>query len=234
VDYLNLDRAQDLLRRRVIGVPVAFSDFCYCMAGGLPRDLIRAFRGLFEEHIRSNSGGSDLSALCGSLVRADLQSKLHAVSVAAKGDMSEQEVDRLFASISKLESLLEPIDCLPGSCPALLELCTKFLDEAGQGQDGGASPDEAATKREITASLSTELGVYLYYCVTLLEFFGREDLDEETLRAAENSGALDRLARARQFFAFRTSRAKAAITDFRERQGMAIPESVALSSGTPE
>jgi hypothetical protein len=75
-------------------------------------------------------------------------------------------------------------------------------------------------RREETASLSTELGVYLYYSVTLVEFFGQEDLSPETLKAAEESGALEQLARARQFFAINPRIAESVIAGFREQYSM--------------
>jgi len=233
VDYLSFDRAQRLLRRRVIGVPVPFSHFCHCMAGGLPRDLIRTFRGLFEEHTQLKSDESDLSTLCSSLIRSDLKSKLRAVSVAAKDIMLEPEVDQLFGRIRKLESLLGPSDCFPGSCPASLESSRDLLATTSQEPGGQAEPAEVMAKREKIASLSTELGVYLYYCVTLLEFFGQQNFDMEILKAAENSGALDQLAGARQFLAICPSIAKSTIAEFRERHGMAIPRGVSTSPGTP-
>jgi hypothetical protein len=234
VDYLNLDKAQRLLRRRVIGVPIPFSHFCHCVAGGLPRDLIRTFRDLFEEHTRSNSDESNLSALCASLIRSDLKAKLRAASIAAKDVRLEQEVDQLFESIRKLESLLEPTDCFPGNCPAVLESCRDLLPLASQELGRQTEPEEVAAKREKIASLSTELGVYLYYCATLLEFFGRRNFDMESLKAAEHSGELDQLARARQFFAISPSIAKSVISDFRKRHDMAILDGISTKPSTPE
>jgi hypothetical protein len=100
-DYLDLDTAQRLLRRRVIGVPIPFLDFCHCMAGGLPRDLVRIARGLFDEQKQLNSSGNSLATLCSSLIRSDIKVKLHAVSVAttdvaARGSSPESEVNEDF------------------------------------------------------------------------------------------------------------------------------------------
>jgi len=226
-DYLNLERAQRLLRRRVIGVPVPFLDFCHCMAGGLPRDLIRIFRALFDEHLQSNSGESSLSTLCGSLIRADLKSKLLAASISAKDTMLDLEVKQLFDRIRKLEALLDSPDCFPKSCPDLLTGSRDLLESTSQESTQQAESAEVAAKREKIALLSAELGAYLYYCVTLVQFFGREDLDQETLKAAESSGELERLARARQFLAINPRMAESELADFRQTYNMDAPSDVA-------
>jgi hypothetical protein len=226
-DYLNLERAQRLLRRRVIGVPVPFLDFCHCMAGGLPRDLIRIFRALFDEHLQSNSGESSLSTLCGSLIRADLKSKLLAASISAKDTMLDLEVKQLFDRIRKLEALLGSPDCFPKSCPDLLTGSRDLLESTSQESTQQAESAEVAAKREKIALLSAELGAYLYYCVTLVQFFGREDLDQETLKAAESSGELERLARARQFLAINPRMAESELADFRQTYNMDAPSDVA-------
>jgi hypothetical protein len=226
-DYLNLERAQRLLRRRVIGVPVPFLDFCHCMAGGLPRDLIRIFRALFDEHDQSNSGESSLSTLCGSLIRVDLKSKLLAASISAKDTMLDLEVRQLFDSIRKLEALLDSPDCFPKSCSGLLTISRDLLESTSQESTQQAEFAEVAAKRERIALLRAELGAYLYYCVTLLEFFGREDLNQETLKAAESSGELERLARARQFLAINPRMAESELADFRQTYDMDAPSDVA-------
>ena len=232
-DYLNLKGAQRLLRRRVIGVPVPFLDFCHCMAGGLPRDLIRIFRSMVEEHQQADGGESSLSTLCGSLIRADLKAKLRAAAVAAKDIMLEPEVNRLFKRIAKLESLLESPDGFSLGSSELLVHYKELLASASQEPTQQAEPAEVTAKRERMASLSTELGVYLYYSATLLEFFGQEDFSIEALQAAENSGVsegkgtLDQLARARQFFAISPRTAEMVIADFREAHDMQSPDVMA-------
>jgi len=108
VDYLDLGRAQQLLRRRVIGVPVPFLDFCHCMAGGLPRDLIRVFRDLFEDRRQAGTGADDLSTLCSFLVQSDLKSKLRAASIEARDITLEAEAKagQVFSEIRRLEAAL--------------------------------------------------------------------------------------------------------------------------------
>jgi hypothetical protein len=102
-----------------------------------------------------------------------------------------------------------------------------LLESTSQESTQQAESAEVAAKREKIALLSAELGAYLYYCVTLLQFFGREDLDQETLKAAESSGELERLARARQFLAINPRMAESELADFRQTYNMNAPSDVA-------
>ena len=233
VDYLNLDKAKRLLRRRVIGVPVPFLDFCHCMAGGLPRDLIRTFRSMYAEHAKraedaenaehtqQGSGESSLSMLSSSLIRADLRSKLRATSVAAsivaKDIAFGSEGKELFSRISELEASLESSDELSSICESLLAKYRKLSDNSTAEEPANQSElsEAAAKRRERLTSLSDELEVYLHYCATLQNFFGQEDLGPETLRAAEDSG-IEQLAKARQHFAISPRMVEAAVALFQE------------------
>jgi hypothetical protein len=223
VDYFSLDSAQRFLRRRVIGVPVPFLDFCYCMAGGLPRGLVRTLRSLFEE-VQANPDRNSLSALCASLVRSDLKGMLRTASVVAGREVVEEwHATQLFRGIRKLESLLDEPEYFPKNHPALLESYEEFLlISQGWRSDQQAEPSEVVASREKIASISTELGVYLYFLATLLEIFASEPLNEDTLRTAEDSGALDRLARARQYFTSSLSTAESAIREFRREFHMRV------------
>jgi len=222
VGYLNLHKARRLLRRRVIGVPVPFLDFCHCMAGGLPRDLIRIFRSLYAlhaEHIQANSGESSLSMLCNSLIRTDMSSKLRATSIAAKDIAFGSEGKELFSRISDLEVSLESSDELSSICKRLLANYRKLSDNPTSEEPANQSEpsEDAAKRREKLTSLSDELEVYLYYCATLQDFFGQEDLSPETLRAADELRTLEQLVRARQYFAINPRTVEPAITDFRQK-----------------
>jgi len=146
--------------------------------------------------------------------------------------MLEPEVNELFNRIAKLESLLESPDGFSLRSSELLVHYKELLASASQEPAHQVEPAKVAAnkKRERMALLNTELGVYLYYSATLLEFFGQEDFSVEALQAAENSGVsegtgtLNQLARARQFFAISPSIAEMAITDFREAHEMQSPD----------
>jgi hypothetical protein len=201
------------------------------MAGGLPRDLIRSFRTLFEERGRVEDGENDLATLCSSLIRSDLKSKLRAVSVEAQKVTLEPAVSRLFRTIRELESLLDKSTPLPRLCSQLQESYRRLLDVtahelANQAESSDIS-DERATERERLSSLSKELGLYVYYSVTLLEFFCGSGFDIDDLKTAESGspgslGTLDQLVKARQSFSVNLDIAQTTITDFREARNMGI------------
>jgi GTPase SAR1 family protein len=221
MDYLDLQKSQRLLRRRVIGVPVPFLDFCHCMAGGLPRDFIRTFRALFEELSRATSGEASLARLSDSLLKADLRAKLHAASMAATDKMQEMNVDHLVETIRRTESLLKSRSDVLSEFSGLLDSYRDLLRHGRSGIEANPAltqdnPDEVTRKSEKLASVSTELGVYLYYVLTLSEFFGRKDLNQDLLKEAENSGWLDRLVTARHLISVSPSMAESEIATFRK------------------
>lgn len=47
VDPLSTDETIELLQRRLIGIPYSYAILCHIVAGGLPRDILRAVRDLF-------------------------------------------------------------------------------------------------------------------------------------------------------------------------------------------
>ena len=53
VNYLTLPKAWQLLVSRVLGTSASFAAVCCCLSGGLPLDLIRACRDLYDELIRN-------------------------------------------------------------------------------------------------------------------------------------------------------------------------------------
>lgn len=58
IGYLDLAESRRVLESRVTGVPVPFQCLCHCLAGGLPRDLIRSMRELVYHHnVEAGPGG---------------------------------------------------------------------------------------------------------------------------------------------------------------------------------
>jgi hypothetical protein len=211
VDYLNLEEAQHLLRRRVIGLPTPFLYFCFCMSGGLARDLIRPCRNLLElaqAHLAEN----DLSKLCSLLIKSDIKSKLRAVSIAARKIALKSEVNQFFDKIRQLEITME-------TSPALLKSCQGLFNNLSQQMTQKSVSEAVISKYEKWVELNTELTVYLYYSATLLEFFDKK-LDPEKWKDLESSGELDKLVRARQFFAISPHAANSIISDFRNANGI--------------
>ena len=64
-----------------------------------------------------------------------------------------------------------------------------------------------------------QIGTYLYYVCTIVEFFG-EVIEESTFKNDENSGMFDELAEAHHLLGFYPILAEKIITDFRIKHGM--------------
>lgn len=216
VDYLNFAGAKRLLRERVTGKPIPFFALSYCLAGGLPRDLIRNFRALLELSQRDDSNGpaqKDLATLCCNLVKEDLKGKIRAVGVAAKRLEVEPEAGKFLENAYRLDTdSLTPAHLLT-TIPSLL------LEKPVPVANNDAAKN-LFKKHEDLTNLKRELTVYSYYLMTLLEFFNK-NLTQVVLEPAEKAGAgLDLLARARQALAVDPNITREQIDQFRKDQGM--------------
>ncbi|MFI9812857.1 NACHT domain-containing protein [Saccharothrix variisporea] len=75
VSRLSLTQTRRLLVQRVLRLPEPYVWLCHALSAGLPRDLNRTVRQLYD--IRAATGVSDLGALAGELVRQDLEVVTH-------------------------------------------------------------------------------------------------------------------------------------------------------------
>jgi hypothetical protein len=220
VPYLNLEAAKTLIKRRVIGMPIPFVCFCYCMSGGLARDLIRTCRNLLEQ-VHQAPEKNSLSTLCSSLIKTDIKSKLRATSAAAKDNNLEPELTNLLKEIQHIETSLEELP------PSLLKCC----DDLSYGVTNISAQqheyEEVLVKRNKITSLRDELGSYLYYAVTMLDFFNK-DTDVATFKEEKGLKALEQLAKARQSLSISPGIARSVITDLRELLNMDIFETQSL------
>jgi hypothetical protein len=232
VDYLDPEQARNLLRRRVIGMPVPFLDLCYCMSGGLARDLIRVCRTLFQAR-RTEETENTLAALSESMVRADIHDKLRATSIAARDATTEREADELFRIMRKLEvtvgngrTVSDLHSELLSSCKSLLSDITAHPTSSAARQPYKAvtrllrslqqlSTGDVAGESEKSTSLRTELGVYLYYMLTLLQFFAGPR-GPKTSGDEYDSDAIHRLARVRQLLSENPHFTRSELTTIRE------------------
>jgi hypothetical protein len=225
VRYLDLEGARRLLGRRVLGLPVPFVCLCYCLSGGLPRDLIRAARKLTD--IPSSEQPPGLAHVTCRLVSQDLAGKTEAVVAAAKRIDLEPEV-------SQILSWIEMLDLSDLSAERLLAHCRWFDESDGPRIVNDPAHESSRASRQSLFRLTRELVGLYYYCATLLEIF-HDGLEPSRLKAAEQSksgvGSLDRLARCRQSFAINARVAWVAVSKFREAwdlPSMAFPEVLLL------
>jgi hypothetical protein len=211
VDYLTLDESRAVLGSRVIGLPVPYQCLCHCMAGGLPRDLIRVTRELVHQEKRNKA--TSLGGLCHAVVEAELRAKMAGaleVSRETGGEGSEW-VQKWLDEQAAVET---GVDWLQGSV-------------AGLASWNGLRED---IKPSAAAELAFEVGTFNYYAATLLELFTDDSEFIDFLRADPEStevsptaiGVLEMLTKARQQFAIGPGLAWESIEAARDRQNLPV------------
>lgn len=172
VDYQALASSKRLLSRRVLNVPDPYLCFCHILAGGLPRDLIRVCRALFDA--RAVAGRNSLTDICTKVVFEDVRTKLRAMAVAAE---RQPDLSRNFVS-----------HLLAGPPDSGTEMW-KLIDVLERDQSAGGADNGGATKK---TTMPTEALLYMYFSVTILELFER--MDEAWWRKGQDNGLFERLA----------------------------------------
>ena len=215
-----------MLARRVLGLPAPFAGLCYCLSGGLPRDLIRAARRLIDiphpsiDIPHPSIDELELGNATSKLLRDELALKTGAVVAAAMRIDLEPEV-------SQVIRWADALDFTDLRSEELLNHCRRFeRDDILSGNMTGER-ESSQISRQSLSRLSRELLGFYYYSSTLLEFFG-DDFEPARLQEAEKSDAgirsLDFLARSRNTFAINASVAWAAVSKFRRAWGMDVLE----------
>jgi hypothetical protein len=231
--YLSYGESRSLLERRVVGLPAAYLCLCHCMAGGLPRDLIRVARELIqvarrelrslrqarinnEDSHRAIADSLTLAMIANGLVRADLEDRIAATLIALHQTRG-LEIDELAAWIDDVRTRVMSGKIL--AAENLLTLCMSYPT---------ATEDDADTSRLEEAGVrATRLGLglvgALYYSATLLELFA-DNLGEAEIRRIESDeyGSAERLAAARQAFATSAMLAWPRISSFREAWNLQV------------
>ncbi|MEV6521630.1 hypothetical protein AB0M43_06825 [Longispora sp. NPDC051575] len=201
VRYLNLADTGALLRSRTVGIAEPFVALCHCLAGGLPRDLIRVARAL------AAARGTELGDVCRELVGADLRRKIDATCAVIARQVDAEP----YASL-----LMRHLDAHATPDPAVL------LAAVGAPPVTDRPVDLTAEDHALLVRLQHEALGYLYHCATVLEVFDA-GLTADRFGAARDgagAGSLDALARARQLFAVNSRLAWLTIGGFRAAWGL--------------
>jgi hypothetical protein len=225
-----------LLQRRVVGLSAAYLCLCQCLAGGLPRDLVRVARDLVETG-RRHTRMCDVVA---ALVQLDIRGRTHATMIALRTISARLEIEPMALWIDQISACLAgwPTARRDASVPMselraqeLLELCGRYPADVydvtlaaaeGKGMEGAAS----AARR-----LGLGLAGSLYYLATVIELF-RDDRTKTEFQELDGSKTsttktrqVEYLARARQAFAISPVIAWKQISEFRASWNMSVLDS---------
>ncbi|WP_189049388.1 P-loop NTPase fold protein [Micromonospora sonchi] len=137
-----------LLRHRLSGVPSCFWMLCHCLAGGMPRDVLRVARMMFELHRRSTVG-KELDAMTAQLVALEVQAVKRGFQQRIVRDVAE-------GGDPKLVKLM--------SDPQWPKITARGLRTAADELLADPEPTEA----------STALAAALLYYSVVLEVFRRD------------------------------------------------------------
>lgn len=185
VEFQSLSSSKRLLSRRVLNLPDPFLCFCHVLAGGLPRDLIRTCRALFDA--RALGAPNTISGICGRVLSTDLQMKLRAIAVAA-----EQEPDLPKDFINHILSL--PLSSADEIWILLSRLRADQWDALRRDKEVVSSPVIEGERSKMSLLMETLLLVFFYS--TTFEIF--ELMDETIWRKGESEGLFEDLAAIRR------------------------------------
>ena len=201
----DIEYSQLLLRRRVIGMPLPIVYYCHVLSGGLPRDLIRVCREVFDTAQR-RVGEVPLTFIAEENVLADLKSKIRAISIAATDNLIEPEASILFDSISRITTDYD-------NHKNWLDMANLLLNQLGELSGQG----EINTQPKIR-KLIQELASYLLFSATALQYFKQmgEHLAIQAPTKVEIS-MLEQLAKAKQLITSSPKYSRSVTCMFREQ-----------------
>ena len=232
VGPLDYDESRRLLYRRVIGLTEPYVALCHCLAGGLPRELIRFAREVVqtaatlgassitepatvadEDLVLSpdavippdKSGDHNYSPTLGAISVIVVQDELHRKLHAVQHVLRSATA----RNATELQDILHAIPRYLGPGQPILSIVDVMT------KPGHKEPPEVA-------NLRLSFSAYAYYCATLQEVF-TDGLDRERIERATNvasqspeSGSFDALAAARNAFMIDPALAWRLISRFRK------------------
>ncbi|OXM60730.1 hypothetical protein [Amycolatopsis vastitatis] len=196
LEYLTLAEARQVLNNRILTLPEPFACLCHCLAGGLPRELIRVARQVIGE-------SGSLPDVARRLVGEDLRNKRGALrTVIARGTYDDVVVSEL----------VRHLDAHGVADPEVLLRAVRQPPVVA-----GAVAEPGALQR-----LQLETLGYLYYLGTVLEVFGPGFSPADLERGrAEGDASFDTLSSVRRLFAVNARLAWLTVSAFRSAWGLA-------------
>jgi hypothetical protein len=210
---LDLSQSRALLSERVIGLPGQFAALCHVLAGGLPRDLIRAARAVLG--LNSPGQTTSLAEIVRGVVEQELAVRARATSIALRG--LGPESTRFIDWLAEVEQAVDRLE----------DVCAD--SRVWERLASVEAPDE----RVRLTALILELHAFCYFALTLRDVFG-DGFDHDAFDALQRgSGSLQALARARTTFSVNSLLAWSEMSAFRRANGLvelAAPDVAAVGS----
>ncbi len=233
--------ARRLLQRRVVGLSAAYLCLCQCLAGGLPRDLIRVARDLVETRRGTGPAAQRQIGMCdvvAALVQLDIQGRADAAMIALRRTSTKLEIEPMALWINQISGRLAGWQAARDSdsrlltselrAQELLELCGSYPaavyhDKTADTKAGGDEGEASTVSR-----LGLGLAGSLYYLATVIELF-RDSRTKAEFQNLDGSVAdttktrqIDYLTRARQAFTVSPMIAWKQISAFRASWSMIV------------
>jgi hypothetical protein len=179
-----------------------FIALCHALSGGLPRDLLRTTRHLYELPLPTT-----LEDAARHLVNRELRGKVSLLAVAMHGSTFHPWNDIFAVWSDQIETIDSADDLLRAAC----ELATLTRRAASAGSD-----DESASSTILQAS--TEMATFVYYCATMLSICSANSAIRNEKPSTAISLLAD-LAQVRQAFSSHISLAWSRIDNIRRTAG---------------
>lgn len=177
-----LAESAEILKRRVRVIDRPYITLAHGLSGGIPRDLIRYTRRLVVIRKKYES----LSDVTQTLVVEELSQTLIGFrTLLAK----QQETPGTVSALSSFRDLVASLGAVrerPEAADQLRGALARFVGY------------EAPGLSEEPRRLVEEASAYAYFCLTLLDIFGRPDYDDRLTATGHHDGHLELLATARQ------------------------------------
>jgi hypothetical protein len=203
VQPMTFTEARDMLDLRFIGIPWPFLALCHVLAGGVPRDLLRAARALIQAADAPGADARTLREVTGTLVRT-------------RCDIMRREAILQLSRSGAPGTILLPLHGAnwPGRAPAGtrapvlrptdLRVSADELDHSARGLGN----DE-------WQQMCADVSVALQFYAMVIEVFGRDQARVGSDIEAERYGLIDDLARARHAMRTNSGLARDLLGQFR-------------------
>lgn len=217
VDCLSYGEARHLVDKRVIGLPALLFAFIYCIAGGLPREIIRACRNAIRAADGDNPASTDGASVIGIIrheISRDIQSKVRSIYVQGKSLFMDRYADCFLRTAMHVEQGVKK-EMTP---ELLLEVC----GDLGTIVEAASRAEQEEAEPSGVARLATEFQSYLYYMTTLLEVFNDAFCRGMLEETDETKALFTSLAEARRFFSVKPSFGLFLVSEIRQAMQLSV------------